>query len=256
MSELSMVELAHDGEGVATIHLCDPSGTNALGEGLVGELQQRLAEVADDPRTRVCVLRGRSAVFSSGGSLDMLLDLAHGRTTSTDIPLLRAVLEFPVPTIAAVEGHAVGGGLVLALACDIVILARESRYGCPFIDMGFTPGMGTTRLLERAVGEYLAAEMMYGGELVRGSRLDGRASINRVVPRAQVLREAESLASRIAEKPRQVLQLLKRSLSLRKRLAFEEARTVESFMHDVCFAHPDAASRIEDGWLTRPGGSA
>jgi polyketide biosynthesis enoyl-CoA hydratase PksI len=143
-------------------------------------------------------------------------------------------------------GHAVGGGLALGLCCDLVLLGRESRYGCPFTTMGFTPGMGTTRLLELAFGPYVAAEMMFGGEMVRGSRFEHAALVNRVLPRAEVARHARKLAARIADRPRHVLALLKQSLGLPKRLAFEQALVSESQMHALCFANPQTRALIEE----------
>jgi polyketide biosynthesis enoyl-CoA hydratase PksI len=246
---MTRVSFDCDRDGVAVLHMQDAGERNALGPRFVPELQAGLERLARDHSARVCVLRGLDDVFCSGGHLDMLRDLARGNAAVTDIPLLRAVLEAPVPMIAAMAGHAVGGGLVLGLCCDVVVLARESRYGCPFVDLGFTPGAGTTRLLERAVGEFVAAEMMFGGELFRGARFQGCASVNYVLPREQVWPKALDLARRIADKPRPVLELLKRSLGLRKRLAFEEARTVESLMHEACFARPETAARIEQGWV-------
>jgi polyketide biosynthesis enoyl-CoA hydratase PksI len=187
-------------------------------------------------------------VFCGGGNREMLRDLAQGRVAASDLMLSRTVLDLPIPIIAAMEGHAVGGGLTLALCCDIVLMAREARYGCSFMNMGFTPGMGTTRLLQLAVGEYLAAEMMYGGQFFRGSHFAGRSAINYVLPRDQILPKALSLAQRIAEKPRPALELLKRSLSLRKRELFERARALEPSMHELCFSRPETAVLIEENY--------
>ena len=176
----------------------------------------------------------------------MLLDLAEGRIEPYDLELTLNLIELPVPTIAAIEGHAVGGGLVFGLACDMVVLARESRYGTNFMDLGFTPGMGTTGLLQFAVGEYLAAEMMFGCQYFKGSQLEGRASVNAVVDRAKVLAHARKIATRLTDKPRFAIELLKRQLALPRRLAFERARTAESMMHQVCFGQPETRARIDE----------
>ncbi len=240
------VTLQRDDEGVAVLHLCDAAEQNALSEPFIAELLDALGELGRDREAKVCVLRGLDEVFCSGGHPDMLRELARGRVAAADIMLSRAVLEVPIPTIAAMEGHAVGGGLVLGLCCDLVLMARESRYGASFMNMGFTPGMGATRLLALAVGEYLAAEMMYGGQFFRGSHFAGRAAVNDVLPRARVLPRAMIVARRIAEKPRFALELLKRSLSIGKRQLFEQARSVESMMHEICFSRPETAALIED----------
>jgi len=235
-------------EGIVVLQMCDEQHKNALSDDFVGELEAPLAELAADREARVIILAGLPEVFCAGGHQDTLLKLARGEITTTDLMLSRAVLELPVPTIAAMEGHAVGGGLTLGLCCDIVLMARQSRYGCSFMNMGFTPGMGTTRLLQLAVGEYLAAEMMYGGQFFRGNHFEGRGGINYVLPRTQVQSKALAIARRIADKPRFALELLKRSLSLAKRDAFERARTSETMMHEICFARPETVAMIEENY--------
>jgi polyketide biosynthesis enoyl-CoA hydratase PksI len=244
-----LVHLSRAGDGILVLALEDREGRNAFRDPLVEELVRGLAEAGADPGARVLVLRGLPEIFCAGASEELLLELADGKMAPSDIVLTKAVLDFPLPTIAAMEGHAVGGGLALGLACDLVLLARESRYGCTFMNLGFTPGMGTTRLLAEAVGPYLAAEMMYGGELLRGSRLEGRAVVNRVLPRAEILPRALELAARIAEKPRPALLALKRWLSLPRRRAFEETRTVEALLHELCFARPETAARIREAYV-------
>jgi polyketide biosynthesis enoyl-CoA hydratase PksI len=247
-SSTARITGTRDADGIVVLHLCDETDRNALSEPFVAELSAALQAVGTDPKAKVCLVRGLSDVFCSGGRKDMLRELAAGRVAATDIMLTRAVLEVPIPTIAAMEGHAVGGGLILGLSCDLVLMARESRYGCSFMNMGFTPGMGTTLLLARAVGEHRAAEMMYGGQFFRGTHFAHGTGVNYVLPRVEVLSKAQELAQRIAEKPRHALELLKRSLSLGKRTAFEQARTVESMMHEICFARPETAELIEDNY--------
>lgn len=244
----SLITIHHDNDGILVVHMHDKEGNNALGHHFIDHLYQILAQVAADESAKVCIFRGLPEVFCAGGDQQMLVELAEGKIAPTDILLSRAILELPIPTIAAMEGHAVGGGLTLGLCCDMVLLARESRYGCSFMNMGFTPGMGTTRLLQDAVGEYIAAEMMLGGQFFRGSHFEQRSLFNAVLPRDQVWNKAIEMASRIAEKPRFALQLLKNNLSLRKRLAFEEARTSEAAMHQISFSQKETLSLIRENY--------
>ncbi|MCA9697442.1 MAG: enoyl-CoA hydratase/isomerase family protein [Myxococcales bacterium] len=243
------VRLHVDEDGLAELWMCDREGNNAFSSDFVGELLQRLAELSRDERAKVCVLRGLPDVFCAGGDRRVLLDLAEGNLAPYDLELTRNLLELPIPTIAAMEGHAVGGGLVFGLACDMVVLARESRYGSNFMDLGFTPGMGTTRLLQFAVGEYVAAEMMYGCQYFKGSHFEGRGQVNYVLPQAKVLGQARKIAGRLVDKPRFAIELLKRQLALPRRLAFEQARTAESMMHQVCFAAPETRQRIRENYI-------
>jgi polyketide biosynthesis enoyl-CoA hydratase PksI len=242
------VELRVDEDGVAELWMRDELGKNAFSSDFVDELLARMAELAREGTAKVCVLRGLPEVFCAGGDRQVLLDLAEGNLAPYDLELTRTLLELPMPTIAAMEGHAVGGGLVFGLACDMVVLARESRYGSNFMDLGFTPGMGTTRLLQFAVGEYLAAEMMFGCQYFKGRHFEGKSQINYVVAKDQVLARARKVAMRLTDKPRFAIELLKRQLALPRRLAFEQARTAESMMHQVSFAAPETRERIRENY--------
>lgn len=245
MTELS-VSLEVDGDGIARITMASADGKNALSQAMVEELTCALSTVSSDDRVKVCLLQGLPKVFCSGGSKEMLQALAQGKVASTDILISRAVLEVPIPTIAVMTGHAIGGGLTLGLCADIVLLSKTSRYGCSFMNMGFTPGMGTTRLLQLAFGEYLAAEMMYGGQFFLGSHFQQRSNINSIFAPEELELKALRIAERIAEKPRHALELLKRSLSIKKRQLFEEARSIETFMHELCFANEGTLELVNE----------
>lgn len=246
---MDRVSLTLEEDGIAVLAFQDEEHQNAFHPPFVDEILARLEELAGDDRARVCILRGLPEVFCSGASRELLLELAGGRMETSDIILSKMALDIPVPVIAAMEGHAVGGGLALGLCCDILLMARESRYGCSFMNMGLTPGMGTTRLLQLAVGEYVANEMMYGGQFFRGAHFESSAGVNYVLPRDQVLPKALELARRIAEKPRTALTLLKRALSQPRRQALEEALTEESSMLRLCFDRPETARMIREHYL-------
>lgn len=233
--------------GVAVVRMRDAEARNALRAPFVEALESRLASASTDPEVRVIVLCGLPDVFCSGADAETLQALVAGATDPADLLLPRIVLETPVPVVAAMAGHAVGGGLALGVSADLCVAARESRYGCSFMNMGFTPGMGTTRLLEHTLSPALAHELLYTGELRRGSELEGRA-FNVVCNRTDVEARARDIAARIAEKPAVAVRLLKRTLSLPRRRAFEEARALESLMHQLTFSQPDVRARIED-WI-------
>lgn len=237
----------HD-RGIATVTMDDAAGRNALSESFVRELSEALAALAACSEARVAVLLGLPEVFSSGASREMLHAILDGKLAPADILLPRAVLDVPVPVIAAMEGHAVGGGLALGLCADIILIARESSYGCNFMSLGFTPGMGTTRLLEHVLSPAIAHEMMYTGQFFRGAQFEGRSGFNYILPRAQVRPKAMDLAARIAEKPRTALEVLKRALSAAKRQAYEAARATEATMHAITLAGPDVRRLIEEDY--------
>jgi polyketide biosynthesis enoyl-CoA hydratase PksI len=231
--------------------MSDEANQNRFSLGFVSELRAKLDTLAGDKAAKVCILSGLEEVFCAGGDKEVLLGLAEGRIEPYDLELTRQLIELPIPTVAAMAGHAIGGGFVFGLACDMVVMGKQSRYGCNFMDMGFTPGMGTTRLLQAAFGDYLAAEMMFGAKYFKGKKLQDRALVNAIVDRDEVETRAEEIAGRIADKPRKAITLLKRSLAFKKRRLFEEARTVESYMHEICFADPETQARIKENYNDR-----
>lgn len=244
-----LVVTTDHGDGVVSVQMADAAGKNAFSERLVGQLEECLGRIAVDRGVRALVLLGLPEVFASGASKELLLKLAAGEVSPTDIVLAKALLDVPVPTISAMEGHATGGGLALGLCADIVIMARESRYGASFMNMGFTPGMGITRLFEHVLSPAQACELLFTGEFRRGAEFQGRSGVNHVLARAEVQSKAFEIARRIAEKPRLALETLKRTLSIRRRQAFEESRTIEAMMHAITFRADDVRARIEDDYV-------
>jgi polyketide biosynthesis enoyl-CoA hydratase PksI len=232
--------------GIAHLTLAEPGSSNALGEAMVHALQEQFAVIDRDADVRVVVLSGEGETFSSGAPRELLLRLARGEVRPSDILLPKLLLDCAVPVVAAMAGHATGGGFALGLAADIVLIAEESRYGFTFMNLGFTPGMGTTRLCEHVLSPAVAHELLYTGELRRGSRFIG-SGINHVLPRAQVEAAAIDLAARIADKPRLSLAALKRTLSQPRRRAFEGSITDESLMHQITLS--GALRRIQDDYV-------
>lgn len=248
---MSRVVTKHD-EGIAIVEMRDEATKNALGTEMVHELRAALAAAGSDRSTKVVVLFGGRDVFCSGAPQSLLVELAKGARAPADIALAGALLDVPVPTVAGMEGHAVGGGLALGFCADIVVMARESRYGATFMSYGFTPGMGTTRLLEHALSPAVAHELLYTGELRRGRDFEGRSGVNHVVSRDGVRVTALDVARRIADKPREALELLKETLAAPRRKAFAEACAEEARMHASSFTRPETLERIRAEFIEEP----
>lgn len=242
MERLIAIERRDD--GVALVRMIDAAGENAMSPRFVEELLAALDAVEAWPALKVVVLAGTDEVFSSGASRDLLAQLVEGTVAPTEITLPKRVLEIPVPVVAAMTGHAIGGGLALGLCADVVIAARQSRYGCSFMNLGFTPGMGMTRLLEHVATPAVAHEMLLTGEPKKGRWLEARGAFNAVLDKPEVLPYALDLAARIAEKPRVSLELLRRTLTLPRRQAFELTHTIESLMHRVSLGLPEVREHL------------
>lgn len=244
MTPEDVASLDVNSDGIAVLRMHDQASGNGLSEPMVRALDSLLSTVAVRDDVKVMMLAGLPEYFSTGATADVLRDLASSRIEPADLVLPRRVLDVPVPTLGVMEGHALGGGLALGICCDIVLIARESRYGCPFMNYGFTPGMGTTRLLEHVVSPAIAHEMLLTGEPMKGSRFEGCGGFNYVLPRQDVWPKALDVAGRIADKPRASLVLLKAHLVAGRRQIYEGTRHAEADMHRQTFATPDVLARI------------
>jgi enoyl-CoA hydratase/carnithine racemase len=215
-----------------------------LGPDSIEPFEQVRDELVGEAEVKVVILRGGDRSFNAGASRDALLDgerEIHHYVGS--IP--RLLLDIPVPTIAAMAGHAVGGGLVLGLWCDHVLMAEESLYGANFMALGFTPGMGSTFIVEDVFGPTLGREMLYTGRMMTGGELRARGATGvTVMGRDSVETAALALAEEISANPVTSLRLLRETLVERRREALEQAIRDELAMHQAVFADATTRARI------------
>jgi polyketide biosynthesis enoyl-CoA hydratase PksI len=237
-------------EGVFVLHMDDEANRNRLSEELSGEIIGALRSLAQEPALRVLVITGRSDVFCAGATLDQLEKMTAGEMPTRALSIPEHMLSFPLPIIGALEGHAVGGGLSMALCCDMTIAAEGSRYGANFTEMGFTPGMGIISLLPMQVGHCFACEMLLGAKLYKGRELSRRNLFSEVVPAREVKRVALDLAHTIAGKPRDVLSMVKEALAVPRRRALADSTMVERLMHLSSFGNPQSRALIRSMYLS------
>ncbi|MFN8494513.1 MAG: polyketide synthase [Caldilineaceae bacterium] len=241
--------ITHVEEGIYKLQINDVAHQNRLSNLLAEELFAAFDELATKPDLKVLLLTGQREVFCAGGAEGLLQELSVGKSASKVLLLPHKILSFPLPIIGVLEGHAVGGGLTLALCCDLVVAAETGRYGMNFTEMGFTPGAGTTALLPAVVGHHFASEMIMTTKLYKGRELQGRSLFNYIVEADRVMTVALELAGRMAAKPRYVLELLKETLALPRRQAMQAAMSREHLMHKLCFSQPETAVLIRENYL-------
>lgn len=216
---------------VVRISLRDEAGHNQLDGASCDALADAFATAADHPEARVILLEGLPEYFCAGAAPELMLGDGQDRADRW-AGLLLAVLDCPLPTVAAVRGQALGGGLLLALSCDVRVLAERSRYAANFVVHGFTPIGGS--LVSAVLGTALGAEMLYTGRTYRGRELAQRGAGVLVVADDQVDQEASRTVARIGQAPRRSLELMKRQVSegiraqVRSALAAETAAHLES----------------------------
>lgn len=205
-------------EGVALITINRPSTLNALDMATLAALDAAVARAAGDETVRVVVFTGAGErAFVAGGDiadLDSRQGLPHylelGERLHT---VFRRIETLDKPTIAAVNGWALGGGTELLLCIDIRIAAASAKFGLPEINLGLFPGAGGTQRLIRQIPLCKAKELMFTGGRIDASEAERLGLINRVAPDAELLDQAMTLARTIAGKSPLVLKLLKRTLN-------------------------------------------
>mgnify|MGYP000195900157 CR=1 FL=1 len=250
MAHKRKVSIETTDRGITVLSMHDMEGKNVFSDHFAEELIECLDQVAETIRPSVVVLRGTQEVFAGGGDKDVLVGLAEGKVTVKDLVISEKLVALPCPVIAALEGHAVGGGLMMACCSDIVVAAEESRYGAVFMSMGFTPGMGATTLLSELMGPFIANEMLFTAKRYKGRELVGRGTnINYLLPREKVFPKAEDIALQIKEKNIKSVYLLKRALSARKKKLLIDARLQEDFMHELSFSFPETKEIIKEFYV-------
>ena len=205
-------------DGVATVTLNRPEARNAIDLVMRRELLAALDDLEADGAVRAVILTGASAHFSAGGDVKTM---AAKRQTAADgrarvESLNRFVIrlfEFPKPTIAMVDGFAVGAGCNIALACDMVIAADRARFGEVFAKIGLVPDGGGTWLLPRLVGLAKAKELVFSADIIDAAEALRIGLVNRVVPAAELEKTTRALAARIAAGPPGALGLAKALLN-------------------------------------------
>jgi enoyl-CoA hydratase len=216
------VQLERTDDGVAVLTLDDPERRNAMTEAMGDALTARCAELADDADVRAVVLTGAPPAFSAGGDLAMLEEL--GRRTREDgfdatdhmrafYRRFLAVRDLPQPVVAAINGHAVGAGLCVALACDLRLVATEAKVGLNFARLGLHPGMGGSWLLPRTLGDQQAKLWLYTGRLFGGEEAAAAGLALEALPADEVLPAALTLAIEIAGASPVVVRQLKATLA-------------------------------------------
>jgi enoyl-CoA hydratase/carnithine racemase len=238
-------------DGVATLTLNRPERLNAINDALVQALRRALAAALADAEARVIVLTGAGRAFCSGDDLEDFP--AQSRTADIarryledlqDVTCLMVMGEKMV--VGAVHGWAVGGGLEWAIDCDLLLLAEGTRLCFPEVKWGMIPTGGITQILPRKIGLSRAQPLILFGEVVQAKAALDMGLAWRIVPAAQLLAEAESVARQIAAMPRHAVSQLKRTLARSAYLPLEDVMAMEVDAVTAAFLDPATATRVAD----------
>ncbi len=205
---------------VAVIHLNRPERMNTLGGTMKPDLAHAFFELArNDERVRAVVITGTGdKAFCAGADIkERAANVVRGTdyyvTQKATHELFRNIEEFEKPVIAAINGVALGGGLEIALCCDLRIAAAGARFGLPEVKLGVIPAAGGTQRLPRLVGEARAKELILTAELIDAEAALRIGLVSRVVPAEALMPTAMELAQRIAEFPPLAVRFAKRAIN-------------------------------------------
>jgi len=186
---------------ISTITVNRPKSLNALNSQTLRELTQAVRECAE---SRVIILTGSGErAFVAGADISEMVPMGpwKAREFSDLGHVLTALIEdIPSATIAAVNGYALGGGLELAVACDMIFASENARLGLPEVSLGVTPGFGGTQRLVRLVGKLRAKEMIFTGDWVDAKRAQEIGLVNAVLPQQKLIEHCRTVAQKIAQK--------------------------------------------------------
>ncbi len=237
--------------GIATVTLNRPECLNAIRRETIDELEAALRSMRTDESIRVLILTGAGdRAFSAGA--DLKGGMFSDKTTSIEAfsiarrgqELMRLLQDFEKPTIAAVNGYAVGGGCELALACDFIIASEDAEFGQAEINLGIVPGWGGTQRLARLLNRNKAKELVMTGDRVKAHEAKEIGLVNLVCPKEMLQEAAQKLARKLASKSPLALKLAKQLVDKAYDSDLETGLTLEVEAFSLCFSSEDTKEGI------------
>jgi len=224
-------------QGIATIKLNRPKVLNAMNKQLWLDVRTALEDAQNDPEIKVLVITGEGRAFSTGADLkeSKTRTLEEYREYLEELQeASRKIIRFEKPTIAAVNGYALGSGYELALACDIRIAAEEAQIGSPEAKVTSSITGGAFRLVQDLIGPGKAKELLFTGEYIDGKEAERIGLVNRAVPLSKLSEEVRMMAEKIAGSAAISLKLIKKGLQMARGEASLEA--LMDFEVEACLA--------------------
>ena len=220
---------------IAKLTINRPDKRNAVDNATVEEIDQALAQVEKNPGIRVLILTGAGdKAFVAGADIHELdkRDTLRGRSeTRRRQEVYTRIEQLEIPSIAAINGWALGTGLELAMACTLRVASSKARLGQPEVKLGITPGAGGTQRLPKLVGMGRAMEMILTGDPISADQALAMGLVNRIAEPDQLLDEVENLAKTLASRPRLALQYSKEAVLRSGEGSLAEGLAHESYLH-------------------------
>ncbi|MFL0180699.1 MULTISPECIES: enoyl-CoA hydratase [unclassified Mycobacterium] len=225
---------------VGTITLNRPQALNALNSQVMGEVTTAAAEFDADPGIGAIIITGSAKAFAAGADIKEMADLSFAEVFAADFFAAWSKLAaVRTPTIAAVAGHALGGGCELAMMCDLLIAADTAKFGQPEIKLGVLPGMGGSQRLTRAIGKAKAMDLILTGRTIDAAEAERSGLVSRVVPADDLLAEAGKVAATIAGMSLSAARMAKEAVNRAFESTLAEGLLYERRLFHSAFATED-----------------
>ncbi len=239
MTEYSTILVETRGR-VGWITLSRPEALNALNSTLATELGAAAAALDADEGIGCIVVTGSERAFAAGADIKEMADKsARDMAMQSPFAGLEEFGRVRTPVVAAVAGFALGGGCELAMMCDVILAADTAKFGQPELNLGVIPGLGGTQRLPRAIGYYKAAELVLTGRTMDAVEAERAGLVSRVVPAADLLDEAATVAETIAGKSLPVLYAAKEALRASQETTASEGLRFERQAFTALFSLDD-----------------
>lgn len=229
-------------DGIAYLTICRPEVLNALNAEVLGEIEDVVIQLETAKEVKALIVTGEGRAFVAGADIgaQSVLDLEGGRSWGKKGSAIFRRLELlPLPTIAAVNGFALGGGCELAMACDMILASEKAKFGQPEVGLGITPGFSGTQRLARKVGKAKAMELILTGEMIRADEALRIGLVNQVVAPEELLSAAKELAEKILKNGPLAVKYAKAAIARGLEVDLDSAIALENELFAMCFATAD-----------------
>lgn len=231
--------------GIAKVTIENPP-MNVLSGQVTKELDEVFRDIKTDDTVIAVILTGSSdKAFMAGADIKEFPDRAEGEETVNAQEVFNFIVHLPKPTIAMLNGYTLGGGLELALTCDIRIAEDHAKLGLPEVTLGLLPGAGGTQRLPRLVGTATAKEIMFTGKQLSAEEAQQLSLVNQVVPQGEGMQTAEKLAATMGKMSLQALSRIKQLINTSEVTSLEEGLRQEEQQFNEIFKTEDAKEGVQ-----------
>ena len=240
---------------IAIVTISRPEALNALNTQVIAELEQTVDMIEKNSDLSAMILTGEGRSFVAGADIgeQYPLDLSQGRKWGQrGSAVIRRIEKLAIPTIAAVNGFALGGGCEIAMACDIILASEKAKFGQPEVGLGITPGFSGTQRLPRRVGAAMAKELIFSGKMISAVEAERIGLANHVYPADELMNKAMEMAESFAKNAQIAVRYSKACIDRGMETGIDEGIAMENELFAMCFATRDQKEGMKAFLEKRP----